>query len=38
MTIDTYFKLADGTFKSIMLITIIFSLVYRKRVGEWPWE
>ena len=38
MTIDTYFKLADGTFKSVMLVAIFVSLIYRKIKQEWPWE
>jgi len=28
----------DAVFKTLAAVAVIFSLIYRKRMGEWPWE
>lgn len=30
--------LPDAVFKSLAVIAIAFSMIYRKKKGVWPWE
>ena len=38
MNQTTLAMLPDSIFKGLAVIGILFSLVYRKIKGEWPWE